>query len=151
LSIIVAAVEDAPMADTDDRLGIPVGALASDTVVRVAPDATLYEIADALAGGEVGMLVVGDPGAVVGVVSERDVVRALANRADPSLVRANEVAQRELIWCDANASVAEVATEMMEHYVRHILVEENGTLVGIVSARDLLGAYAAADSVDLDD
>lgn len=136
------------MADNDDRLRLPVGALASDTVVRVAPDASLYEIADALASGEVGMLVVGDPGAVVGVVSERDVVRALASRADPGTVRATEVAQRELIWCDADATIAEVAVQMMEHYVRHILVEEDGTLVGIVSARDLLGAYAAADSID---
>jgi CBS domain-containing protein len=39
-----------------------------------------------------------------------------------------------------------VATEMMEHWARHALVEEDGRLVGIVSARDLLGAYAAADA-----
>jgi CBS domain-containing protein len=41
--------------------------------------------------------------------------------------------------------VAEVAEEMMEHYVRHVLVEDAGRVVGIVSARDLLGAYAAAE------
>ncbi len=34
---------------------------------------------------------------------------------------------------------------MMEHYVRHVLVEEDGRLVGIVSTRDPLGVYAAAD------
>jgi CBS domain-containing protein len=37
---------------------------------------------------------------------------------------------------------------MMEHYVRHVLLEEDGRLVGIVSMRDLLGAYAAADAAD---
>ena len=32
---------------------------------------------------------------------------------------------------------------MMEHYIRHILVEQDGSLVGVVSARDLLGAYSS--------
>ena len=41
--------------------------------------------------------------------------------------------------------LAEVAEEMCERYVRHVLVEEDGRLVGIVSARDLLGVYAAAE------
>lgn len=37
---------------------------------------------------------------------------------------------------------------MMEHYVRHVLVEHDGRLVGIVSARDVLGAYVSADAAD---
>ena len=51
----------------------------------------------------------------------------------------------QLVWCDAESTVAAVAEEMMEHYVRHVLVEEDGRLLGMVSARDLLGAYAAAE------
>jgi CBS domain-containing protein len=42
--------------------------------------------------------------------------------------------------------MTEVATQMMERYVRHVLVEEDGRLIGIVSARDLLGAYALSDT-----
>jgi CBS domain-containing protein len=49
------------------------------------------------------------------------------------------------VWCDATATVTEVAELMMERYVRHVLVEDDGRLVGIVSARDLLGVYAAGD------
>ena len=52
------------------------------------------------------------------------------------------------MWCDESATVGEVATEMMEQYVRHVLVERDGDLIGIVSARDLLGAFAAAMEVD---
>ena len=55
------------------------------------------------------------------------------------------------MWCDGEAPVAEVAEQMMEHYVRHVLVEEDGRLVGVVSARDLLGAYAGADMADMED
>jgi CBS domain-containing protein len=50
-----------------------------------------------------------------------------------------------LVWCDAEAKVAEVAARMMDCYVRHALVEDGGRLVGVVSARDLLGVYASAD------
>jgi CBS domain-containing protein len=78
-------------------------------------------------------------------VSERDVVQALARRRDPSTTTAIEIAHTQLVWCDADSPVAEVAEEMMEHYVRHVLVEDAGRVVGIVSARDLLGAYAAAE------
>jgi CBS domain-containing protein len=48
------------------------------------------------------------------------------------------------------ADVADVAEEMMERYVRHVLLERDGELAGIVSARDLLGAYASVESDDDD-
>jgi CBS domain-containing protein len=136
------------MSSFDDRFGIPVGALAAETVARVAPGATLHEVADALSSGDVGALVVGDGKDVDGIVSERDVVRALADRCALATTTAGDIAHRTLVWCDESATIGEVATEMMEHYVRHVLVERGGQLVGIVSARDLLGAYAAADDVN---
>ena len=132
------------MPDTTEVGSTPVSTLIGDAVVRIAPDATLYDVADALAGGDIGVLAVGHD-AVVGVVSERDLVRAVAGRRDLDATHAIDIAHTSLIWCDATATTAEVAAEMMEHWVRHVLVEEDGHLVGIVSARDLLAVYAAAD------
>lgn len=125
--------------------------LFEDAVVWIPPEASLERVADALAAGEIGALVVGNGEQVDGVVSERDVVRAVARRRDLSRTRAIDVANSSLIWCDATATVAEVAAEMMDRYVRHVLVEAEGSLVGIVSARDLLGCYAAADLEEIDD
>ncbi|MFP5326402.1 MAG: cyclic nucleotide-binding/CBS domain-containing protein [Acidimicrobiia bacterium] len=133
------------MTEITDDFGITVLSLAADPVARVDPTATVSEIARALVDVEVGALVVGEGGEVEGIVSERDVVRALAAGLDPHATCAADIAHRELIWCDASASITEVANEMMDRYVRHVLVEEDGRLVGIVSARDLLGAYASAD------
>jgi CBS domain-containing protein len=113
--------------------------------------ASLLEVADELAAGDIGVLVVGGPDRVVGVVSERDLVRALAARRDPAVTRAVDVANTDLLWCDNTATIGEVARKMKERYVRHLLVEEDGRLVGVVSARDLLGAYATADLNPLDD
>jgi CBS domain-containing protein len=124
---------------------MPVSALIADTIVRVAPDASLLEVADALVAGDVGVVVVGDGDRPAGIVSERDLVHAMATREPLVTATALDVASTQLAWCDASASVAEVAEEMCERYVRHLLVEEDGALVGVVSARDLLGVYASAD------
>jgi CBS domain-containing protein len=125
---------------------MPVSELIGDEVIRIAPDADLVAVADALTANDVGVLVVGEPNEVRGVISERDLVRAMAGRKDVERVRAIDVANTELVWCDAAATITEVAAEMMDRWVRHVLVEAEGALVGIVSARDLLGAYLATDS-----
>lgn len=57
---------------------MPVSAFVADPVVRVAPAATLLDVADALAVSDIGALVVGDGDRPAGIVSERDLVRALA-------------------------------------------------------------------------
>lgn len=132
------------MEDLTGAAELPVSVLTGDPVACVDPDATLLEVARQLTDRDVGALVVGSPDSVLGVVSERDVVRALASGRDPATTRAADVAHTDLVWCDADSTVAEVAAEMMERYVRHVLVEDEGRLVGVVSARDLLGVYAAA-------
>ena len=133
--------------EPDSPGSMPVMTFVAETITRIDADATLLEVADALAAGDIGALVVGDA-RPAGIVSERDLVFALAHRRDPETTTAGDVASTQLVWCDATATVAEVAEEMCERYVRHVLVEDDGRLVGIISARDLLGVYASAD-VDL--
>ena len=126
-----------------------VSAFTADSVTSVPATATVLEVVDALLAHDVGAIVLMDADQIVGVVSERDVLRALGQRAPLDATPARDVASTKLVWCDASASVTEVATEMLEHYVRHVLVEEDGAPMGVVSARDLLGAFAAeAGSVD---
>ena len=123
-----------------------ISALIGDDVVFVGPNATVIEVIDALTANEIGIVAVGTPDRPLGVVSERDVVRALSDQRALDTTLATDIATKELVWCDETSSVREVAAEMMDHYVRHVLVEANGRLVGIVSARDLLGYYAATPS-----
>lgn len=127
---------------TDATGSLPVTALIGDVVARIDPGASLDAVADALVAGEIGALVVGTGEEPEGIITERDLVRAIAERRDTAATPAGDIAHTKLIWCDASATVQEVAAEMMTRYVRHILVEEEGRLVGIVSARDLLGVYA---------
>ncbi|CAN3128416.1 cyclic nucleotide-binding/CBS domain-containing protein [Mycobacterium sp. smrl_JER01] len=122
---------------------ILVSTITGDSVVRVPADATVADVAAAITTGGVGAIVVGDDPRPEALVTERDVVRVVASGQDPAGVPAAEVASKKLIWCDADDTVARVATRMMDRYIRHVLVERDGALVGIVSARDLLGVYAA--------
>ncbi len=131
---------------------LPVSALVRDSVAWVDAEATLLEVADELSAAEVGMLLVGTAPEVRAVISERDLVHALATRQDPATTTAGEIGHGNLVCCGPEATVAEAAVKMMHRYVRHLLViDTEGALVGVVSARDLLGAYAAwADEADPD-
>jgi CBS domain-containing protein len=122
---------------------IRISAITGDPVARVAADATVADVAMAMAAIDVGAVVVGDDERPTALVSERDVVRVVAAGKNPATVPAAEVASTNLVWCDAEASVDQVATRMMDRYIRHILVQRDGVLVGIVSARDLLGVYSS--------
>lgn len=119
-----------------------VGVFATDRLVQVASDATISSVAEAIDDNDVGAVVVGLD-TIEGIVSERDLVRAMAAHDDPTVLRASHVASTDLVYCDARATIDTAAELMLSRYVRHLLVEDDGVVVGIVSARDLLGAYAA--------
>jgi len=122
---------------------ISISTITGDPVARIAADATVADVAKALVAGDVGAIVVGDDALPAALVSERDVVRVVASGKDPAAVPASDIASTKLVWCDAESTVSQVATRMMDHYIRHVLVERDGALAGIVSARDLLGVYSA--------
>jgi CBS domain-containing protein len=115
----------------------------SDDLICIRPDATLHQVAQSLASEGVGALVVRDVDRVVGIISERDVVRAVASGKDLDLITAAELGTRAVVTCTPDTTVGAAASLMMEHYVRHLLVEDSDGPIGMVSARDLLGAYAS--------
>jgi CBS domain-containing protein len=127
-----------------------ISALVGEFIAMVPLDATVIDAARTLTDAEVGLAAVGDKNEVKAVVSERDIVHAVAAGRDPATTSVLDIASTGLVWADATASVAEVAAEMAEQYVRHVLVEKDGRLVGIVSARDVLGVYASTEDDDED-
>ena len=141
VSVRMGTVDDGVEVRSMSGGDAPVTVYASDTVITMPPEATLRAVAESLTNDQIGVVVIGSTVGVAGVISERDVVRAVAESRDPAATPARDVASTKIVWCDQSATVREAAELMMEQYVRHVLLEENGRLVGIVSARDLLGAY----------
>lgn len=133
--------------DTDPMLVETSGSRAlitaymSDEIVALDPSTTLHQAAVALEEAGVGCMVVGSPEAVEGVVSERDILRAVAAGVDLDTTLVTAVETTDLKWATPDSTIGEVVEEMMENYVRHVLVGENRRLVGMVSIRDVLAAF----------
>jgi len=133
-----------------DPSSLPIADLTGDTVICVPPSSSLREVAETLTTQGIGAVGVGSPAEIVGIVSERDVVGAVAAGFESAVTTAADIAETELVWATPESTVAEVAAEMLDHWVRHVLVGTEGKVVGIVSARDLLGAYSAASTPETD-
>lgn len=133
---------EAPTQTAKNNMGpdAPVQRHLSGVVATVSADASLREVARKLMAIEAGALVVGSPDQVDGMITERDVVRAVGLGRDLDTVRAADVARSDIAWCSPQTTMADVATIMAAQGVRHVLVGERGRLAGIVSARDVLFA-----------
>lgn len=119
-----------------------ISTVIGDEPVVIASTTTLREAARQLSRAGVGLIVVGSTEEVEGVVSERDIVGAVATGADLDTTTVADVETKDhLDWATADSTIAEVADEMMRDYVRHILVTNGSKLIGVVSMRDLLAFY----------
>lgn len=119
----------------------PVSTYVTTEILTIDPSASVREAARLIAGASVGCLVVGTNEQVEAIVSERDVVRAVAEGADLDRMTVGELGSRTLVWASIDDTVGDVAEEMMEDYVRHVLVRDDSGLVGVLSMRDVLAAY----------
>ena len=108
-------------------------------VAKISPEATIKRAADWLRAKNVGALVVSSNDTVVGLISERDVVRALAQYGEPvGSMQVKEIMTHGLITASPGDDVTHLMHLMTRHRVRHIPVLRNGKLAGIVSIGDIV-------------
>ncbi|HET6287305.1 MAG TPA: CBS domain-containing protein [Amycolatopsis sp.] len=109
-------------------------------VATVSPETNVTELLERLAKHNVGALVVvDDEGGIVGIVSERDVVRRL-NERGPQLLDGSVAAimTKMVASCTPEHSVDQLSVLMTEHRIRHVPVVVDGRLAGIVSIGDVV-------------
>jgi CBS domain-containing protein len=111
-----------------------------DFVATVAPGATITEVLAGLAEHGVGALVVTEDGEhIIGIVSERDVVRALHRQGTSVMDElVSDVMTADVATCAPDAEVNSLMAIMTERRVRHVPVVSDGRLVGIVSIGDVV-------------
>ncbi len=115
-----------------------------DVVVTATGDERLLDAAVRMQDNEVGsLLVIGGPGAgskPVGILTERDLARAIAWGADPAVETVAEYMTTQPVLVELDADVHDVVLAMLELECRHLpVVDASGRVVGMVSIRDLLG------------
>ena len=107
-------------------------------VLTVEPAATIGEAAEKMIEAGVGAVVVmEDMVRLVGIVTERDLMRAAAQRARAAEARVRQWMTESVITIDPETTVEEAAKMMFERNFRHLPVTKDGRLLGIVSLRRL--------------
>jgi len=114
-------------------------------VSTARPGSTLSEIIAKLAQKKIGAIViVGDNGEVVGILSERDVIRRLAERGSAALNdAASQAMTSSVVSCHEASTLEEMMELMTQGRFRHVPVVEDGALVGIVSIGDIVKNHIA--------
>lgn len=119
---------------------LQISALANDRIVHAPTSVSIRDAAKTMDTEGVGLLILKENGdGLAGVVSERDVLRAVAAGTDLESPAISIINGDTFTRATPTSTVREVGLEMMENYIRHVLItEDNGELVGVVSIRDLL-------------
>jgi CBS domain-containing protein len=115
----------------------------TEAAVTDRPDDTLRQAAGKMRAQQTGSLVVMDGEDLVGIVTERDLLNAVATDV-PLDTPIFEVMSKDLITVEPATSLRDAARIMTERWIRHLPVLDGGRLVGIVSQRDLAGVLAGA-------
>ncbi|RLE50972.1 MAG: hypothetical protein DRJ33_06750 [Candidatus Methanomethylicota archaeon] len=106
-------------------------------VLTVRPDDRLISAIILMHRHQVGGTVVVEDGKVCGIVTERDVLSAIAKGVDPAICTVRQVMSKNVVVCEPNDTVQRAFILMKRLKIRHLPVLNRGTLVGIISSRDV--------------
>jgi CBS domain-containing protein len=115
------------------------GDVMSRTFVSAAPEDTLGELAERLAAADVGSALVVEYGRLIGILTSRDIVRAVAGRVHPSEARVREWMSEAPVTAAPDLPVDEAARLMLNSGFHHLPVAENERPVGVVGLRAVVG------------
>lgn len=95
---------------------------------------------------QTGSLVVVDGDELLGIITERDVMKSVARGLDPAEATVDDVMTKDVVTVAPDTSLYEVARLMAARWIRHLPVTDDNGIVGMVSQRDLVGVFAAFDN-----
>jgi CBS domain-containing protein len=108
--------------------------------IAVAPEDTLGEVAQKMVDLNVGSVVVKDFGRLIGILTERDLLKAMAGRVHTSEARVREWMTADPITASPTMTTDEAARTMLENGFRHLPVVDGDNVVGVVSLRRVVAA-----------
>jgi CBS domain-containing protein len=115
----------------------------TQATVTEASNDSLRSAAESMWRNQTGSQLVTDHGQLAGIITERDVLRAVARGADPDRSSADEVMTAQVFTVPPDMQLQDAAREMASRWIRHLPVEQDGRLLGVVSMRDITGVFAA--------
>ena len=107
--------------------------------LTVAPEDTLGEVAERMTHKNVGAVIVKDHGRLIGILTERDMLRAMAARVHTSDARVRQWMTADPITASADMDLEKASRIMLDNGFRHLPVVDGSTVLGVVSLRRVLG------------
>jgi CBS domain-containing protein len=95
---------------------------------------------------QTGSVLVTEGGQLLGIITERDLLRALALGADPDKTSVDDAMTTQVFTVKPDMQLHDAAREMAARWIRHLPVVESGQILGVVSMRDVTGVFAAMAS-----
>jgi|GEM_PF-719652 len=128
-----------------DRMVADLKELGGHDLLYIKQTTTILTAAQMLTENKIGLvLVVDDEGALAGVLSERDIVRAIATDGPSGLTRAvHSIITHDVVTCKSTDSIADVAQVMSARRFRHMPIVDDGVLRGMISATDIVAQLAS--------
>jgi len=129
--------------DSGSTVGDPLGSIAAPQQVLAKGSASLREVTVMMCDGTCSAVVVTGRDGEFHVITERDIVMAIAAGADPDSEWAVDLMSVDLRTLASDQTIAEGAQLMFDAHIRHVVVKDPDTpgTVGMVSIRDLLGPF----------
>ena len=124
--------------DAEKTAADSLGQIVAPIAITVDATDTVREVAEQMTANDIGLVVVAGEGRLKGVVSERDLVRAIAEDVDPDDERAADIMSVDVVSAAASTPISDAADMMIEGGVRHLPVVEEDHVIGVVSMRDLI-------------
>jgi CBS domain-containing protein len=113
--------------------------IAKPNFITVAPEDTLGEVAERMTRQNTGAVVVKDFGKLIGILTERDMLRAMAARVHTSDARVRQWMTADPITAPPGMDLDEAAQIMLDNGFRHLPVVDGQNVLGVVSLRRVLG------------
>jgi len=114
----------------------------STAVVQLGPDHTLRQAAQLMSRRHVGSAIIVDPdGSGVGIITERDILKAIGADLDPDVERTAEHITWEVVYASPTWTIEEAASAMVRGGFRHLVVLDGDEVLGVISVRDVLRVW----------
>lgn len=108
-----------------------------------SPADTLRAAAEYMWRQQTGSLVVMDDEKLVGIITERDILKAVAQGRPVDTTTVGDIMTRKVVTVGSGEPVRDAARLMAQHWIRHLPVVDGGQVVGVLSQRDIVGIFAA--------
>ncbi len=118
-----------------------VGQLMTRDLSAVPGETTIREAAARMHGSHIGSLLVKTGETFLGIITETDIVRAVAERVDVANTAVLQLMSKPIMSVEKDLSPHYARDLMADKHIRHLAVTDAGTIVGIISARDLLAYF----------